>query len=494
MTASNRTQVAVCRESTLGVTPNTPRMRAMRMTGESLSFAPTYVDSDEIISDRMLGDPIKTNQASSGGINFELSYPDDLSPLSEIIMSAFENTWVNTPQFFNDGSADSVITDAGTVANTYAVVSGGAAVKAGHLVRASGFTNGANNQVFPAASSTATTVVGTALGLTAEAAPPGTAKLKVVGFAGAAADITALADGLGSTALDFTTLGLIVGQWVKVGGTADATTFAFLVTAGTTARGAAYARITAIAAHKLTLDNLPAGWTTDVGTGKTIWVFFGDQIKNGVTKNSITIERGFLAQVTPSYIVNTGMCVNTFNVDMTSGDKIKGQVAFTGMGGGAGTATLDAVVDPVTTGIVMAANANVGRLGVNQVQLGSPNWAKAFSININNNLRTNDAVDSAAPVNIEDGECLVTGKLSTYFGSLTEVLAFYNGTPRGINSRVGKNGQAMIFQVPRAIYRGGGNPQATAKNTDVMADFDFQAARDTATLAHVILDRLEYVE
>ncbi|TAI67577.1 phage tail tube protein [Bradyrhizobium sp. Leo170] len=494
MTSSNRTQVALVRESTPGVTPTTPRMRKVRLTGESLQFAPTYVDSEEIRDDRMLGDPIKTNQSSSGGINFELSYPDDLSPLSEIIMSAFENTWVNTPQFVNDGTPDSVITDAGTTANTYAVTAGGAAVKLGHLVRATGFTNSANNQIFPVASSTASTIVGTGLALTAETAPPGTAKLKVVGFAGAAGDITALVDGLASTTLDFTTLGIVPGQWVKVGGQAAGTQFAFLISAGAKARAAAFARVTAIAAHKLTLDNLPSGWTTDTGTGKTIWVFVSDQIKNGITPNSVTIERGFLAQPVPSYIVNLGMRVNTFNIEMTSGDKLKGTVAFMGLGGGIGITALDASPDPVTTGVVMAANANVGRLGVNQIQLGAPNWAKGFTLQINNNLRALDAVDSDVPVGINDGECTVTGNMSTYFGSKDEVEAFYNGTPRPINSRVTKNGQALIFQVPRATYRGGGNPQATAKNTDVMANFDFQASQDVLTNAHVLLDRFEYFE
>jgi hypothetical protein len=31
----------------------------------------------------------------------------------------------------------------------------------------------------------------------------------------------------------------------------------------------------------LTLDNKPAGWGTDSGAGKTIKVWFGDQIRNG---------------------------------------------------------------------------------------------------------------------------------------------------------------------------------------------------------------------
>ncbi len=494
MTSANRLQVSFVRETTPGVTPTTPRMRKVRLTGEGIVYTPTFLDSDEIRDDRMKYDPIKVMQAANGPINFEWSFPQDLSWLSEVMRSTMLNSWVNTPQFDNDGTADSVITDAGTVAQTYAVVSGGASVVAGHLVRATGFTNSANNQIFRAVSSSATTIVGAALGLVAEAAPPATARLKVVGFQGASGDITALADGLGSTALDYTTLGLAVGQWIKVGGTLDSSQFAFLVTAGTLARAAAWARVTAIAAAKLTLDNLPTGWTTDVGTGKTIKVWFGDEIKNGITQSPMTIEKGFLGQTTPTYIAGLGMHANTFNIEAASGDKIKGSVDFTGMGGTIGTVPLDASPDAATTNPVMAGNANVGRLGVNGLQLGSPNWAKSFTLQIANNQRTLDAVDSTSPVGVNEGENATTGRLSQYFGSAAEVQAFFDGTPRAINSRFAKNGQATIWQVPRATYRGDGNPKVSGKNTDVMVDLDYEASIDTTTNAHVLLDRLEYFE
>src|SRR4051812_14149395 len=100
-------------------------MLLARLTGESFTFTPNYINSDEIRSDRMLAAPVKVMQKSEGGLNFELSYPDDNSPMSDFLRSGFFNTWVNTPTFFNDGTADSVITDAGTTANTYVVVSGG---------------------------------------------------------------------------------------------------------------------------------------------------------------------------------------------------------------------------------------------------------------------------------------------------------------------------------------------------------------------------------
>jgi hypothetical protein len=487
MTSANRTQVALVRETTPGTTPNTPRMRIMRVTGESLALNPTYVDSEELRSDRMLGDPTLTMLDANGSVNFELSYPEDNSPLSEIYRSAFMATWTNTPTFDNDGTADSVITDAGTTTDTYVVSSGGSAVVDGHLVRATGFTNAENNQVFKVASSTGTTIVGSGMNLTAEAAPPSTAKLKVVGFQGASGDITATADGLGSTVLDFTTLGLVSGQWIKIGGSASGDKFA-------TAACNDWARVTDIQAGALTLDNLPASWATDSGSGKTIKVWFGDQIKNGTTETSLTIERGFLGQSVPTYIITKGMHANTLQHTFTSKQKVTGQAAFMGMGGSQSTTALDASPDAATTNAVMAANANVGRLAENGSTLTSPNWARSFDFTINNNLRQVEDVGSTSPVAVREGECTVTGKIETYFGDNSLLAKFYNGTATAINARVQKNSQALIFQVPRAIIRSDANPQATGKNTDVMLNASWQASIDDTTSAHIILDRLPYYE
>jgi hypothetical protein len=492
MTSANRLRLTLVRETTPGVTPNTPRMRTMRLTGESLSFAPEYVDPAEIRDDRMLDEPIKVMQAAGGGINFELSYPVDESPLSEIYRSAFYSPWQNTPQRFNDGVADSVITGIADTTDVATVVTGDAFV-AGHLVRFTGFAASANNGVFRCTTGSATVPAFLGAGFTVEAAPAATARMKVVGFEGASGDITALVDGLGSTALGFDTLGLRVGQFIKIGGAADATTFAFLVTAGAAARKAAWARITAIAANKLTLDHLPTGWAADAGTGKTVRVWFGDQIRNGVTPSPLSIERGFMGQTAPTYIVNRGMHVNELQHTIASRQKITGSATFTGMGGEQSTVPLDASPEPITTNLVMAANANVGRLYENGGRLTAPNWAQQLNFTINNNLRTQESVDESSPVGVNEGECTVTGQINTYFGSNVMLAKFYAGTPTSIASWIEKNGQAIVWQFPRATYRGEGNPNASGKNTDVMLPLQFQASKDPATGAQVIMDRLEYI-
>lgn len=487
MSQSNRLLLGIVRETTPGTTPVTPRIRRMRAVGEQLTYSPTFVDSDEIRDDRMNGDPILVMKNAGGAIPFELSYPVDNSPLSEIYRSAFFNPWTNTPQRDNDGSAASVITGLATAGEVATVVTGAAFV-ANHLVRFTGFGVAGNNGVFKCTTGSATVPAFVGAGITTEASPAAAARMKVVGLQGASADITVTASGLASTALDFTTLPeLVVGKWIKVGGTAAGSKFA-------TAAVNAWVRITAIAAHALTCDNLPVGWAVDAGAGKTIKIWFGDQIKNGVTQTSMTIEKSLQGQTVPVYISSQGQTVNTLQHTITSKAKIVGSVGFMGMGGAESTVSLDSTYDPVTTGQVMAANANVGNISENGAALTAPNWAKAFEFTINNNLRDVEAIDSISPVAIREGEATVTGKTTSIFGDDTLLAKFYAGTASSISSRVAKNSQALIYQFPRVTYNADGNPQATAKNIDVDLILAWKASYDSLTGAQAIVDRLEYYE
>lgn len=492
MSSSNRTQLCSVIEVTPGVTPATPRMRLRRVTGEGLKWTPTFEDSAEIRPDMSNAPPIKVGEDSVGDIKFELSYPVADSPADADIQGALYNPWTNTPTFFNDGTADSVVTDAGTAANTYAVSAGGTTVKVGHLVRATGFTNAANNQIFKAASSTATTIVGAGLTLTAETAPPGTAQLKVVGFQGASADITATATGLASTALDFTTLGLAAGQWIKIGGTATGDKFATAVLND-------WARVTTIAAHALTLDNLPSGWMTDVGTGKTIKVWFGDQIKNGTTQISQTIEKGFLGQTVPTYIAQPGMCVSEYSMDWTAKKTITGSATFMGMkGAGQGPTPLDASPDPataLTSYPVMACSANVGRIGEAGATLTAPNFVKAFTVKIGHTTTASEDIATMGAAALTGHSFDISGTLNTFFGDNTLLTKYFAGTLTSLNVRAVKNSMGIILSIPAATYNSDGSPNAGGKDQDVAISFGWKASKDeVVTNSMITFDRIPYFE
>jgi hypothetical protein len=332
MPSSNRTQLASVLEVTAGTTPGTPRMRLRRVNGESLQLVPTFVQSNEMRSDRMSADVIRLGKQSSGDIPYDMIYPFPDSPNDVDIRSAFYNAFANTNFRFNDGTADSVITGIATTGGV-ATTTTGTSFVVGQLVRFTGFATTANNGVFKCTTGSATVSAYVGAGLTDEAAPPAAARMKVVGFQGASGDITATSTGLGCTALNFTTLGLAVGQWVKIGGSATADKFSTGALNG-------IGRITAIAATALTLDNLPTGWTTDSGTSKTIKIWVGDQIKNGTTQVSQTIERGFLGQATPNYFVHPGLVVGQRTISMALNQPISVTNSYMGMGGSISTSAL----------------------------------------------------------------------------------------------------------------------------------------------------------
>jgi len=485
MTATNRLQMTYILDPDPSAALSTPRMRIARITGESLQFRADYTQSEEIRSDRMNADPIKVGETNSGGVNLEWIYPKEGSFLGDVISSALFASWTKTPERDNDGTSDSVITDVAETGGVFTVTTGAAFV-AGQLIRTTGFTNAGNNSLFVLTTGSATVpAVGDSL-LTDEAAPPAAARIKVIGFQGASGDITATSTGLGSTSLNFTLMGLNVGQWVKIGGTGSAFRF------GTEALNG-WARVTAIAATALTLDNLPTGWTTDAGSAKTIRVFFGDVIKNGTTKVDLAIERGFLGQDTPTYILQRGMVANRLTGSLTSGEKMTGSVEFMGLSGSQSTSSQDGTPDAAPTGLILAANANVGRLAENGSALANKNYARGLTFEINNNLREIRSLDEVAPVDIADGSCDVMVNLSTYFGSNSLYAKVLAGTATNLNARVEKDSQALILGFPRLTPMEG-NPNAGGKNQDVMLDIRLQASYDSTTGAHIIMDRLEYYQ
>lgn len=482
MADSNRLRLAYVEETSLGTTPASPAMRAIRATGESLNHDIQTTESKEIRSDRQTADLIQVGAANSGGLNFELSFPAPRTWLADFLRYAlFASAWGAQPEAWN-ATADSVITDAGTAADTYAVASGGTAFKAAHLVRASGFAVAANNQLFRVASSTGTTVAGSSLGLTAETAPPAGARLKVVGFEGASGDLQATATGLASTVLDFTTLGLAVGQWLRIGGAGAGQRFA-------TAADNDWVRVTGIQAHAITLDHRPSGWSTDSGAAETLQVFVGDMLRNGTAKRGVTIEKGFLDLATPEYLAYRGMVVAQMSLQVGSKEVVTGSFSFMGLSHATATAELGTPEAAGSAG-VMTASANVGRIAEGGAALGTPNFVKSVSIDLQNNLREIDAVGTLGLVDVGVGKLGLTGKMSTYFGSSALYQKYLSGSETSLVLRLQKDGQAIVLTLPRVKFEKG-TVTAQGENQDVMAELDFRALRDSLTDATIQIDRVE---
>jgi Phage tail tube protein len=145
MTDSNRTRLALVKETTRNTTPSNPIFQTMRVTGITLGDTNQTVVSDEIRSDRMSSGEILVGRAGGEGFNFEFSN----SHFDDLLVASLLGTRQRIAFKYNNGVADSEITAVTDSSDTYTVNSGGTAFKAGHLAKAEGFTNAANNQIFP---------------------------------------------------------------------------------------------------------------------------------------------------------------------------------------------------------------------------------------------------------------------------------------------------------------------------------------------------------
>lgn len=172
----------------------------------------------------------------------------------------------------------------------YTVASGGA-LTAGTLVYARGFDLAVNNGLKVVASGS-TGVLVRVDGLSAEASPPANVSLEEAGVQGASDDFEIDASGnIISTTLDFTTLPLIVGQGLHVGGQAAVTQFA-------TAADTGFVRVSAVATNEITIDKTSQTFTIDNGASKTIQLLFGRFVKNVPVDDAEFLERSFHFEAT----------------------------------------------------------------------------------------------------------------------------------------------------------------------------------------------------
>lgn len=141
---SNRTKVSIIKETTPGVTPATPALQILRMTGESLKSNLTTTVSDEIRADRSTSDLIPTDQSNGGDINAELSgltYDE----LFEGLMYA-DSTWT-VPQAVAKTTVASTVSGFTDSANGFI---SSCHLQVGQYFKVSGFTDPLNNIIYKA--------------------------------------------------------------------------------------------------------------------------------------------------------------------------------------------------------------------------------------------------------------------------------------------------------------------------------------------------------
>lgn len=263
---SEAVTVRVATEAVRGVHPTTGWWTAQVDVGGISGFQRSYTDVERDIHS------VNATMEKGDHVAYEVTASITHDMNKEFADGTLQSVYrCNAKHFGGTGLSlfrPTAVVDGGAAEDSFTVAASGN-LSAGRLIRTRGFGVAANNGTFVTVASADPLAIKVATGtLTAEAAPPANATLDVVGVQGAAGDLELSAAGhLTSTALDFTTLGLVVGMWIYLPSAAEATAMGDALYAFSNSAYTGYARITAIAATQLSLERHT--WTLGAATTET---------------------------------------------------------------------------------------------------------------------------------------------------------------------------------------------------------------------------------
>lgn len=274
-----------------------------------------------------------------------------------------------------------------------------------------------------------------------------------------------------SSASTFSSMGFVVGQWVKISGSSVAGNNGFF-------------KIASISTSGASIDVLPATLTTS-STSTAVSIKSGGMLRNGVTKRSYTIEKYF--SDVGQYISLTGMRVGGFDLDFKTGSILGGSFSFMGKAGAISSSTL-------SSASYTAANANnvlnaVDNLAVYKDGAASASSFQSVKLALDNGLRGQKAIGTLGNAGIGAGRMDLSGSFECYFEDATWYNIFKNATAFALSFRlVDSDGNAFVLTMPRVKVTGG-VPAAEKIDQDVMYPLDYQAVRDATTDCTIQIDR-----
>lgn len=364
-------------------------------------------------------------------------------------------------------------------------VSGGTKIKANDIVKASGFTTKNLNKTYVVTTASATEIQVAGVSAKSE---KGT--LQVVGHKFAAGDLKFMVDGqvysLTSTTKKLTELGLILGEWIFVGGDVADSQFANVKPF--------YGRIGSISANRIVFDNgtFPSGLATDTGAGKSIELYVGTVLMNEkdpdkIKRRSYTFERtlGKVAgtnQNQAEYV--HGAIFGEFSLSANQGEFVKAECTFTATDSQYKTGDLLSK-DKLTSALGESAFNTVQdirsmRLSVvdDTKSVSAPLFAylTELSLEVNNNLTENKAIGVFGAIDVSAGNFEVKGSTTAYFATVDAQLAVRNYSDVGLNAIFAKEQAGYLFDIP-LLGLGGGN-NTVEKDNPITTSLEIQAAEN----------------
>lgn len=223
------------------------------------------------------------------------------------------------------------------------------------LVYARGFNTVANNglKLLTAKPATAAVLIPVAGAAVEAPAANDMVEVAIAGVRAAAGDLVVDAQGnITSTALNFTQLGLTVGQQIHVGGIDITKRFANAANTG-------FARLIAITANKLTLAKRDQAFVADTGVGVTVDLLFGQFIRNVSVDHVDFKEHSFQMELASPNLMTGGATGYEYAVGFYA-DALSIALPLTGKATVTAGFVGQNTTDPTTVRALAAANAKIG--------------------------------------------------------------------------------------------------------------------------------------
>lgn len=453
---SNETGLRFAEESTLGELPGSPVWYPLEPNSYSdFGGQLATIARNPINQSRQRKKGTITDLDASGGFNQDLTQNNLTRLMQGVMFADIREKKTTIPM---NGTAIPV-TSVATADDSYNAASGLDSFLALHLVLASGFAVAGNNGLKKIVTKAATAIT-VSTNLTNEASPPATAKVEAVGyeFASATLDVV-MVGGLprltrASGAVDFTTLGLIPGEWIYMGSDTAGEFFA---------NNVGFARVNAVAASYIELDKTDWTAVNETGTGKTIRIFFGSVIKNEATAADI-VRRTYQLErtlgedgsgVMSEYLV--GASANEFTLNIAQADKVTLDLSFVATdneqrSGATGVKTGDRPTivnaDPFNT------TSDFSRIKLASVTDDDPAptpmfaFATELTITVNNNVSPNKAIGVLGAFETSAGTFEVGGSLTAYFADVAALAAVRANADVTIDIAMVKQNAGIVFDIP----------------------------------------------
>lgn len=448
---SNVTGLRYAEEATLKTLPASPIFHMLEPNSYSdFGGQIATVARNPINASRQRKKGVVTDLDASGGFNQDLTTVNTTRLLQGFFFADAREKWSSKSLLNNENLLQAVTPAEYTVVNA-------PVLPAGTLIKASGFAKVANNGLKKVAvDSTATAIK--VLGIQEELTPPQAAKLQVAGREFPEAEISLALNGgfvqLTASTIDLTTLALIPGEWVFLGG--DSVVNRFENSYG-------FARVGVVTANYIEFDKISWEPVTEESTGKSIHLYFGTVIKNEserakIKRRTYHVERTLdNDDVGPMSEYLVGAVPNEFTMTVSQADKVTIDMSFialdneqrTGVEGlKSGTRPILPPSDAFNT------STDFTRIKLAPVDLETANpkplfaYATEMTLTINNNVSANKAIGVLGGFDTTAGTFEVGGSMTVYFADIKAVRAVRENADITLDAALVKNNEGMVFDIP----------------------------------------------